>query len=233
MVSWHFWLATAGIVLYASAMWVSGIMQGLMWRETNELGFLVYSFAETVEAMHPFYVIRVIGGVLYLLGGLMMAWNIYKTIKGDVRREAAYGGVRRLSPRRPSKGGRDVDLDAHQKIEKNATLLLVLSLLVVTVGGIVEIAPLFYLQNTIEKVKGMRPYTPLELAGATSTSGRGAISATPRWSARCATRSSATAISASPRSRCTTIRSSGARSGPGRTSPASAAATPTSGTCST
>ncbi|WP_333834442.1 cytochrome-c oxidase, cbb3-type subunit I [Rubrimonas sp.] len=88
MVSWHFWLATAGIVLYASAMWVSGIMQGLMWRETNELGFLVYSFAETVEAMHPFYVIRAMGGVLYLLGGLVMAYNIYKTIKGDLREEA-------------------------------------------------------------------------------------------------------------------------------------------------
>ena len=88
MVSWHFWLATGGIVLYASAMWVSGVMQGLMWRETNELGFLVYSFAETVEAMHPFYVIRMLGGVLYLLGGLVMAWNVYKTIKGDLREEA-------------------------------------------------------------------------------------------------------------------------------------------------
>nr|WP_217632197.1 cytochrome-c oxidase, cbb3-type subunit I [Rubrimonas cliftonensis] len=94
MVNWHFWLATAGIVLYAAAMWVSGIMQGLMWRETNDLGFLVYSFAETVEAMHPFYVIRVFGGVLYLLGGILMAWNVYKTIKGDLRVEAAEGAPR-------------------------------------------------------------------------------------------------------------------------------------------
>jgi cytochrome c oxidase cbb3-type subunit 1 len=96
MVNWHFWLATVGIVLYAAAMWVSGIMQGLMWRETNELGFLVYSFAETVEAMHPFYVIRTIGGVLYLLGGLIMAWNVYKTIKGDLREEA--GAPNQASP---------------------------------------------------------------------------------------------------------------------------------------
>jgi cytochrome c oxidase cbb3-type subunit 1 len=88
MVNWHFWLATVGIVLYAAAMWVSGIMQGLMWRETNELGFLVYSFAETVEAMHPFYVIRMLGGLLYLIGGVIMAFNIYKTIKGDLREEA-------------------------------------------------------------------------------------------------------------------------------------------------
>ncbi len=93
MVNWHFWLATVGIVLYAAAMWVSGIMQGLMWRETNELGFLVYSFAETVEAMHPFYVIRVMGGVLYLAGGLLMAWNVFRTIRGDLREEASEGAA--------------------------------------------------------------------------------------------------------------------------------------------
>jgi cytochrome c oxidase cbb3-type subunit 1 len=88
MVNWHFWLATVGIVLYAAAMWVSGIMQGLMWRETNDSGFLVYSFAETVAAMHPYYVIRVMGGALYLAGGLLMAWNVFRTIRGDLRQEA-------------------------------------------------------------------------------------------------------------------------------------------------
>ena len=62
LVNWHFWLATLGIVLYAAVMWVSGIMQGLMWREYDEQGFLVYSFAETVAAMHPYYVMRALGG---------------------------------------------------------------------------------------------------------------------------------------------------------------------------
>jgi cytochrome c oxidase cbb3-type subunit 1 len=85
LVSWHFWLATLGIVLYAASMWVSGIMQGLMWREYDEQGFLVYSFAETVEAMHPYYVIRAIGGLLYLTGGIIMAYNFYQTIKGRIR----------------------------------------------------------------------------------------------------------------------------------------------------
>jgi cytochrome c oxidase cbb3-type subunit 1 len=71
-----------------TAMWVSGIMQGLMWRETNELGFLVYSFAETVEPCIPFYVIRVLRrAAVSSLGGLVMAFNIYKTIRGDVRSE--------------------------------------------------------------------------------------------------------------------------------------------------
>ncbi len=91
LINWHFWLATLGIVIYASSMWVSGIMQGLMWREYDSQGFLVYSFAESVAAMHPFYVIRAFGGALYLAGGLIMCWNIYQTIKGNRRDEAPMG----------------------------------------------------------------------------------------------------------------------------------------------
>jgi cytochrome c oxidase cbb3-type subunit 1 len=90
LVSMHFWLATLGIALYASAMWVSGILQGLMWRSYDALGFLEYSFAETVEAMHPFYVIRAIGGGLYVLGSLIMAYNVYRTSRGDERTELPY-----------------------------------------------------------------------------------------------------------------------------------------------
>ena len=82
LVSWHVWLATLGIVVYASAMWVSGIMQGLMWREYDANGFLAYSFVETVEAMHPYYVIRAFGGGLFLVGALIMVYNLYRTIKG-------------------------------------------------------------------------------------------------------------------------------------------------------
>jgi cytochrome c oxidase cbb3-type subunit 1 len=93
LVNWHFWLATLGIVLYASSMWVSGIMQGLMWRAYDALGFLEYSFAETVAEMHPFYVIRGLGGLLYLAGGFVMAYNIWRTIRGDRRREAPIGVI--------------------------------------------------------------------------------------------------------------------------------------------
>ena len=89
LVNWHFWLATLGIVLYASSMWVSGIMQGLMWRAYDTLGFLEYSFAETVEAMHPFYVIRGLGGVLYLTGALIMVYNVWRTIRGETEHVAA------------------------------------------------------------------------------------------------------------------------------------------------
>jgi cytochrome c oxidase cbb3-type subunit 1 len=80
LVEWHFWLASIGIVFYISAMWVAGIMQGLMWRAYTELGFLEYSFVETTEAMHPMYVIRALGGGLFLASALIMVFNIYKTL---------------------------------------------------------------------------------------------------------------------------------------------------------
>jgi cytochrome c oxidase cbb3-type subunit I len=89
LVEWHFWISTLGIVLYITSMWVSGILQGLMWRAYNSLGFLEYSFAETVEAMHPFYVIRATGGLLFLLGSLLMVYNIWCTIRGDEPVDAA------------------------------------------------------------------------------------------------------------------------------------------------
>ena len=82
LVETHFWVATIGIVLYIAAMWISGVMQGLMWRAVNPDGTLTYSFVETVQAMHPYYVIRLLGGVLYLSGMLLMAYNIARTIAG-------------------------------------------------------------------------------------------------------------------------------------------------------
>ena len=81
-IDWHFWLATIGIVLYAASMWVTGIMEGLMWREVDAQGFLVNSFADTVSAKFPMYVVRGLGGVLYLTGGVIMVWNMWMTIRG-------------------------------------------------------------------------------------------------------------------------------------------------------
>ena len=94
LVSWHFWTGTIGILLYITSMWVSGIMQGLMWRAYDSLGFLQYSFVETVQAMHPFYIIRATGGLCFLTGALIMVYNLWRTARGDVRDEAPYGGAR-------------------------------------------------------------------------------------------------------------------------------------------
>jgi cytochrome c oxidase cbb3-type subunit 1 len=89
LVNWHFWISTIGIVLYITSMWVSGILQGLMWRAYTSLGFLEYSFVETVEAMHPFYVIRALGGFLFLCGALVMVWNLWKTVNSAEEAETA------------------------------------------------------------------------------------------------------------------------------------------------
>ena len=80
LVSWHFWLATIGIVLYASAMWVTGIMEGLMWREVDANGFLVNAFADTVAAKFPMYVVRALGGTLFLTGAIIMCYNLWATV---------------------------------------------------------------------------------------------------------------------------------------------------------
>jgi cytochrome c oxidase cbb3-type subunit 1 len=80
LVDWHFWIATIGIVFYISAMWVAGIMQGLMWRAYTADGYLEYSFVETTQAMHPMYVIRALGGAMFVVGIIIMIFNIYKTV---------------------------------------------------------------------------------------------------------------------------------------------------------
>jgi cytochrome c oxidase cbb3-type subunit 1 len=77
----HFWIATLGVVLYIAAMWIAGVMQGLMWRALNPDGTLVYSFVEGVKATWPFYIVRICGGVLYLSGMLVMAWNTVMTVR--------------------------------------------------------------------------------------------------------------------------------------------------------
>jgi cytochrome c oxidase cbb3-type subunit 1 len=89
LVEWHFWLATIGIVLYIVAMWISGITQGLMWRAFDEFGNLQYSFVESVAAMMPFYAMRAIGGMFFLSGTAMMAFNMFMTIRQGKRESAA------------------------------------------------------------------------------------------------------------------------------------------------
>ncbi|MGY3486543.1 cytochrome c oxidase cbb3-type subunit 1 [Bradyrhizobium sp. USDA 4011] len=97
LVNWHFWIATIGIVLYISAMWVSGILQGLMWRAYTSLGFLEYSFIESVEAMHPFYIIRAAGGALFLVGALIMAFNLWMTVNAGQASETEGAGALQLA----------------------------------------------------------------------------------------------------------------------------------------
>ncbi|MEE8320903.1 MAG: cytochrome-c oxidase, cbb3-type subunit I [Gammaproteobacteria bacterium] len=89
LIELHFWISTVGIVFYIVSMWVSGIMQGLMWRAVNDDGTLTYSFVESVQAMHPYYITRFLGGALFLIGMLIMTYNLWKTIAGAKPEEAA------------------------------------------------------------------------------------------------------------------------------------------------
>jgi cytochrome c oxidase cbb3-type subunit I len=92
LVTLHFWVATVGIVLYIAAMWIAGVMQGLMWRAVNADGTLTYSFVESVKATYPYYGVRLLGGVLYLSGMVMMAYNMWKTIAAGTPVEAPLVG---------------------------------------------------------------------------------------------------------------------------------------------
>ncbi len=87
LVEWHFWIATTGILLYIAAMWVSGIMEGLMWRKYTPEGFLAYSFVQTVSAKHVTNIVRALGGAMYLTGTLIMVYNVWRTIAGHVRQD--------------------------------------------------------------------------------------------------------------------------------------------------
>jgi cytochrome c oxidase cbb3-type subunit 1 len=89
LINLHFWVATVGIVLYIAAMWIAGVMQGLMWRAVSPDGTLTYTFVEGVKATYPFYGIRLLGGLLYFSGMVIMAWNVWKTIAAGKPENAA------------------------------------------------------------------------------------------------------------------------------------------------
>ena len=82
LIDWHFWTTTIGVVLYVAAMWIAGVMQGLMWRATNDDGSLTYSFVEALSATYPYYVVRLLGGLMVLSGMFLMAYNAAKTADG-------------------------------------------------------------------------------------------------------------------------------------------------------
>ncbi len=94
LITVHFWVATIGVVLYITAMWIAGVMQGLMWRAVNSDGTLTYSFVESVKATYPFYAVRLVGGALFLSGMLIMAYNVVRTVSGQRSMDAQIPAIR-------------------------------------------------------------------------------------------------------------------------------------------
>lgn len=159
--NWHFWIGTLGIVFYAVPMYWAGFMQSLAWKEFTPTGQLKYQFMETVIQMRPFYMMRGIGGTLYLLGAVLMTVNIWKTVKlgKAVDEEAAEAAP--LSKHYEPKGKHHW----HRWIERRPVQMLVWSLVVVAIGGLIEIVPTFLVDSNVPTISSVKPYTPLELQG--------------------------------------------------------------------
>jgi len=162
LANMHFWLGTLGIVFYALSMWWSGITQSLMWKEFSPLGTLQYpNFLETVLQIIPMYIIRATGGLLYFTGICLGVYNIVKTAKqgkfsANENTEAPALIKSSLHSEKESK---------HRWLEKKPIQFALLSLVVISIGGIVEFIPTFLIKSNIPTIASVRPYTPLELEG--------------------------------------------------------------------
>ncbi|MES2892360.1 MAG: cytochrome-c oxidase, cbb3-type subunit I [Bacteroidota bacterium] len=157
----HFWLGTLGIIFYAVPMYWAGFTQSSMWKQFTEAGQLKYTFLETVTYMKPFYAMRSLGGTLYLLGALLMIYNVYKTVKAGklVADEPAQAAPLETTAAK-HKGEH-----WHRWVERKPVQLMVFSLVVVLIGGIIELIPTFLIQSNVPTITSVKPYTPLELEG--------------------------------------------------------------------
>ena len=167
LASWHYWIATLGIVFYITSMWVAGIMQGLMWRAYDQFGFLQYSFAESVVAVYP--VLCDPAARRPDVPHRRADHGLQPDTDGEQSDHRSGSGASstrdRAWPGRRRGWGVIAMFARHEFIEKNAFLLLVLTLITIAIGGIVEVVPLFTIETTVEHVKGVRPYSPLEQRG--------------------------------------------------------------------
>ncbi len=159
----HFWLGTLGIIFYALPMYVSGVVQSLMWKEFNVEGFLVYkNFLETTVQILPLYMLRAIGGGLYLIGAIIMTYNLIKTAYSGsfIANEAAEAAPLAKEYVPSASSGWH-----HRILEHKPVLFTVLSLIAIIIGGLVELVPTFLIKSNIPTIASVKPYTPLELHG--------------------------------------------------------------------
>lgn len=158
----HFWLGTLGIIFYAVPLYWAGFTQSLMWKEFTEAGFLAYpNFLETVTQIKPMYALRVFGGLLYFSGAVLMIYNLIRTIK-----------VGKFIPNEEAQAKPLADEYVpghkehwHRVIERKPAQLMVLSLVVILIGGLVEIVPTIVIKSNVPTIASVKPYSPLELEG--------------------------------------------------------------------
>src|SRR5699024_10471785 len=158
LASTHFWLGTLGILFYAIPMYWAAVVQGLMWKEFTPEGVLQYpNFLATTLQILPMHMIRAFGGLLYLIGVILMAYNLVKTMKAGslLENEAAEAmPLQPLTKREPT---------AHRRLERKPLTFLVISLIVILIGGIVQMVPTFLISSNVPTISSVKPYTALEL----------------------------------------------------------------------
>jgi cytochrome c oxidase cbb3-type subunit I/II len=157
----HFWIGTLGIVFYAVAMYTAGLTQSLMWKQFTESGTLAYpNFLETVLQIVPFWMIRAFGGTLYLAGVVVMVYNLVKTARQGKFEASVEASAAPLAA--DPHGGK---VTRHRWLESKPAQFTVLAAVLILIGGLAEIVPMYVIKSNVPTIASVRPYTPLELQG--------------------------------------------------------------------
>ena len=163
LANWHFWLGTLGIIFYAVPLYISGFTQGLMWKQFNPDGTLVYkNWLDTVTAIIPYYQMRFVGGLLYIAGAILMVVNVVATVRqGSFQKEvpAEAPALANVTPKRKEGEG------LHLWLERTPVLFTILSFVALAIGGFVEIVPTLAIKDNVPTIAAVKPYSPLELEG--------------------------------------------------------------------
>nr|WP_316833746.1 cytochrome-c oxidase, cbb3-type subunit I [Pedobacter nutrimenti] len=163
LASFHFWIGTLGIIFYAVPLYFAGFTQGLMWKEFTEEGVLKYpNFLETVIQIIPMYMLRALGGAMYLCGVIVMTYNIIKTARAGKLLANEPAEAQALAKEYVPQGS---DKKLHRFLERKPMIFMVLSLIVILIGGMIEMMPTFTIKSNIPTIASVKPYSPLELQG--------------------------------------------------------------------
>jgi cytochrome c oxidase cbb3-type subunit I/II len=164
LANWHFWIGLLGILFYIVPLYVSGITQGLMWKQFTPEGFLQYpNFLEIVRQIIPMYYLRALGGTLYMAGTLLMAYNLWRTAKGGQFVPEPEAQALPLAAQLHT--AEEAHPWRHRWLESQPLTLTVLALIAVLIGGLIEIIPMVVIKQNIPTISSVKPYTPLEVIG--------------------------------------------------------------------
>ncbi|UQB67553.1 cytochrome-c oxidase, cbb3-type subunit I [Epilithonimonas zeae] len=163
LANWHFWLGTFGIIFYAVPLYISGFTQGLMWKQFNPDGTLVYkNWLDTVTAILPYFKMRFVGGFLYFSGAILMVVNLIATArKGSFQKDVSAEAPALANVKKGRKEGETF----HLWLERTPLYLSILSFIVLAIGGSLEILPTIFVKDNVPTISAVKPYSPLELEG--------------------------------------------------------------------